>query len=288
MAVFPGCAFLTGSLWGPFISGLFTTVQAPLTWLEYARIMTVPTVLWCVMVVGANLLALRPDSGTVITKTAVRDELVKLGVMKRGEIVTAAIVTAAIVAWATQPWHRIPAEAIGLLAMTALFASGVLTPPDLSAGIPWGLALLIGGMLSITTVMTTYKISAWLGSFIVPAVQPFVGQPLQFVLAVAAAVAVMRFFDPIGFITIAAFFLPLATLANGPGVPLLVLVAAVLMPLHVFWFNYQNFWVAMTEGITGRRAYTDAHRLRLATVFIGVTAVALGLSVGYWRVIGAL
>ena len=47
MAVLPGCAVLTGSLWGPFISGLFATAGLPISWFEYARVFAVPTVLWC-------------------------------------------------------------------------------------------------------------------------------------------------------------------------------------------------------------------------------------------------
>jgi hypothetical protein len=66
----------------------------------------------------------------------------------------------------------------------------------------------------------------------------------------------------------------------------LVLVGTILLPLHVFWFNYQNIWIVMTEGISGRQGYTDAHRIRLATVFFVVTIVTLWISAGYRRLIG--
>jgi hypothetical protein len=87
-------------------------------------------------------------------------------------------------------------------------------------------------------------------------------------------------------VTIAAFLLSLAGFASGRGIPPVVLVGTILLPLHVFWFNYQNIWIVMTEGISGRQGYTDAHRIRLATVFFVVTIVALWISVGYWRLIG--
>ena len=47
MAVLPGCAVLTGSLFGPFVAGLFATAGLPITWFEYARVMALPTVIWC-------------------------------------------------------------------------------------------------------------------------------------------------------------------------------------------------------------------------------------------------
>ena len=44
----------------------------------------------------------------------------------------------------------------------------------------------------------------------------------------------------------------------------------------------------MTDGITKASAYTAADRLKLASVFFGVTVAALWLSVAYWRAIGVL
>jgi hypothetical protein len=66
------------------------------------------------------------------------------------------------------------------------------------------------------------------------------------------------------------------------------LIAMVVPPIHIFWFNYQNIWMVMTEGSTKKQAYTDADRYKLATAFFGVTIVALWIGVGYWRLIGAL
>lgn len=287
MAVLPGCAVLTGSLWGPFIAGLFANAGLPLTWFSYARVMTLPTLVWCVLVVAVNRLLIRPPT-TKISSSVVRLEAQRLGRMSRAEVLTAMAIGAAILAWATQPWHRVAPEAIGMIALVSLFATGVLVPGEIGTGIPWALAIFVGSMLSLTTVMSTYHINAWLGSYIVPAVEPFVHSPYLLVVALSVTVAAMRFVDPVGFITIAAFVLPLVRFVADRGMPPLVLTAIVLMPVHVFWFNYQNIWVLMTEGLTDKSAYTDTHRLTLSTAFFGVTIVALWISVAYWRIIGVL
>jgi anion transporter len=286
MAVLPGCAVLTGSLWGPFVAGLFTTAGLPISWIDYARVMALPTVVWCGLLVAANLLVMRPPPTASMNKQIVRAEMQQLGPMSRAETVTSIIIAAAVIAWAAQPWHGVPPEAIGMVALAALFATRVLAPGEIGPGIPWALAIFVGGMLSLTAVMSTYKIHVWLGSYIVPAVQPFVGNSFLLVLAISAAVAAMRFVDPVGFLTIAAFFLPLAAFLAHRGVPPLVLTAIIMLPTHVFWFNYQNIWIAMTEGISKKSAYTDADRMKLATVFIVVTVVALWTAVGYWRAVG--
>lgn len=288
MSVLPGIALLTGALWGPFVAGLFAGAGVAVTWLEWAAVLALPTVLWCGGLLAANFLVMRPPRAAIMDRGAIRDEVLKLGAMGRAEFITAGIITLSVIAWAAQPWHRIPIEAIGMVALAGLFATNVLLPADIGTGIPWGLNLFVGAMLSLTTVMTTYKISAWLGGYIVPAVQPFFDTPVALVLVLGLAVAAMRFLDPIGFITIAATFVPLAAVAAGNGIPPAVLLAIILMPLHVFWFNYQNTWIVMTEGMSKKVVYTDADRLKLATAFLVVTLLTLLVSVGYWRLIGLL
>jgi di/tricarboxylate transporter len=288
MAVLPGCAILTGSLWGPFISGLFTNAGLPISWFDYARVFAVPTVLWCGLLVAVNLLVMHPDATSSMSRDAVREETRRLGALTRDELITAVVIGGAVAAWASQPWHRVPPEAIGMIALAALFAAGVLVPADIGTGIPWALAIFVGGMLSLTTVMNALKINAWLGGYIVPAVQPFVDSPLVLVAGLSVAVALMRFVDPVGFITIAAFFVSLEAFVAARGIPPLVLTAMVLLPVHVFWFSYQNIWLAMTDGITTKGGYSDADRITLATAFFATTIVSLWLSVAYWNWIGVI
>ena len=217
----------------------------------------------------------------------VREQMDQLGPMRRAELMTAIIIASAVLAWAAQPWHRVPPEAIGMVALAALFATRVLVPGEIGTGIPWALAIFVGGMLSLTTVMSTYRINGWLGGYIVPAVQPFVGNPLAARRRDQRRRGGDAVLDPVGFLTIAAFFLPLSGFMAERGVPPLVLTAIILLPVHVFWFNYQNIWIVMTEGISKKSAYTDADRIKLASAFFGVTVVALLFGVAYWRAIGS-
>jgi hypothetical protein len=175
-----------------------------------------------------------------------------------------------------------------MLAFVALFALGVLTPSDIGSGIPWSLAIFVGGMLGLTQAVTAYGINKSLSALVIPALQPFAQSAFAFVLALGAAIAVARLVEPGGFITIAAFFLALL----GASTPLsrapVALAGAILLPVHVFWFGYQNIWMAMTDGITLGHAYSTADRLRYAAVFLVATLVALLLAVAYWRWLGLL
>lgn len=287
MAVLPGCAVLTGSLWGPFIAGLFASAGLAISWFDYARVLTIPTLIWCGVIVAANVLVMRPEPTASMSREVVRGEAQQLGPIAFAEVANALVIAAAVAAWAAQPWHGVPPEAIGMVALAALFALGVLVPADIGS-IPWALALFVGGMLSLTTVLNVYKINVWIGSYIVPAVERFVDVPTLLVLALSLGVAAVRFVDPVGFMTLAVFVLSLGTFVGTRGVSPLVLTAMVLLPVHVFFFSYQNIWLAMTDSITKRSAYTGADRLMMAAIFLAATIVSLWVGVGYWRWMGLL
>jgi len=288
MAVLPGCAILTGSLWGPYLTGLYASVKLPLTWLGYAKVMALPTLIWCVLILIANRMALAPKTPVPATREGIRDQLRSLGSMSRTEKWAGLLICASVLAWITQPLHHIPAEAIGMIALVLLFAAKVLVPAEIGTGISWGLALFVGGLLSLSTVITTFKISAWLGTYIVPAVQPFAANPWLLVTAIAVLVVSMRFIDPAGMITIGIFFLALQGFFAARSINSLVLVGAILLPLHVFWFSYQNIWMIMTDGITEKKAYTNGDRFRTATIYLAISLVALWISTGFWKLIGVL
>jgi len=288
MAVLPGCAILTGSLWGPYLTGLYASVKLPLTWLGYAKVMALPTLIWCVLILIANRMALAPKTPVPATREGIRDQLRSLGSMSRTEKWAGLLICASVLAWITQPLHHIPAEAIGMIALVLLFAAKVLVPAEIGTGISWGLALFVGGLLSLSTVITTFKISAWLGTYIVPAVQPFAANPWLLVTAIAVLVVAMRFIDPAGMITIGIFFLALQGFFAARSINSLVLVGAILLPLHVFWFSYQNIWMIMTDGITEKKAYTNGDRFRTATIYLAISLVALWISTGFWKLIGVL
>jgi sodium-dependent dicarboxylate transporter 2/3/5 len=288
MAVLPGCAILTGALWGPYLTGLFNSLNLPLTWLGYAKVMAVPTLLLCVLVLAANRVALAPGSGAPTTRELVREQHRQLGAMSQAEKLTGIIIGLSVLAWVVQPLHKVPTEAVGMMALALLFAAGVLVPAEIGTGISWNLALFVGGVLSLSAVITALKISAWLGGLIVPAIGPFAANPWLLLSVIAVLVTAMRFVDPVGFITVGIFFLTLQGFVAARGIDTLVLVGTILLPAHVFWFPYQNIWTVVTEGVTGKQAYTDRDRFKSATLYFAASLVTLWLSILYWKLIGAL
>ena len=54
MAVVPGCAFLYGSLYGPVVESVFQAKHLDLSWTAYAKVMTLPTLLLCSLLIAIN------------------------------------------------------------------------------------------------------------------------------------------------------------------------------------------------------------------------------------------
>jgi hypothetical protein len=65
-------------------------------------------------------------------------------------------------------------------------------------------------------------------------------------------------------------------------------MAPILIASVPFWMSYQNFWVAMGEGLTANLAFSPAQRLRLANTYAILMLITAGIAVAYWRFIGVV
>jgi len=83
-------------------------------------------------------------------------------------------------------------------------------------------------------------------------------------------------------------FLSTVAVTMAAGIPPLVLMAPIILASAPFWVAYENFWLAMGEGLTGNMAFTPGQRVRLANGYALFTLVALAVGVGYWKLIGVL
>jgi hypothetical protein len=108
------------------------------------------------------------------------------------------------------------------------------------------------------------------------------------VMVMGIAMFLFRFLDPSSFIAIAVLFLSVVDVTTGVGIPPLVLMAALMITSVPFWMLYQNFWLAMGEGLTGNQACTGQQRLKLANAHAVFALIALAVGVGYWKLIGVL
>ncbi len=288
MAVVPGCGLLYGSLYGPVVASVFEVKHLPLSYLAYARVLELPVLALCALIVFGNQWVLKPETALDAKPEFVRNKLRELGPFQRTEMITAATVACSIVFWATDRWHHLPSFFIGMVGLAIFALAGIVGNPDIAGGISWTLLLFMGGIFSLGNVLTEYKITDWLAGYFVPIAQHLTFSAVVLLVVVAIAMLAVRFLDPSGFIAIAVLFIPIVDTTSLAGIPPLVLAAALLIPSVPFWATYQNIWVARGEGITEGLAFSGAERVRLANMYGVFAILTVAASTVYWKLIGAL
>lgn len=283
MAVLPGVAFLYGSLWGPTVDRLFASSEIPLSWLAYARVFSLPVLVWCLLLLVANIWLLGPKTPLRLEKNFIRGQLDEIGPWQGREIFTAGVILACILFWTLDSYHGLPSFTVGLFAVALFSIQGTVTHESFSTGIPWALLIFFGGLFSLPEILEANHLDTWLAQYLIPLATPLLQSPLILILALAVAMVVFKFIDPTGFLALTALFLPLQALFAEARIHPLVLTAILILPAHPFWASYQNIWVAMTEGITEKKAFSDAQRVHYSTLYLGVTLVVLLLASYYWK-----
>jgi divalent anion:Na+ symporter, DASS family len=288
MAVLPGCALLYGSLFGPVVDSVFQAKQFPLSWLGYAKVMTIPTLILCVLILAVNPLIMRPEKRLAPSPSFAKEKLKALGSMQRAELITIAIVVLSIAYWATDRIHHLPSFLIGMFGLAIFALAGIIRDEDIGGGVSWTLLLFIGGVFGLANMIQEYKVTDWLAAIFLPIAEKLAFSSIALLLVMALAFLLMRFLDPTGFIAIPVLFLPVSGVMTAAGIPPLVLVAPILLSAAPFWLSHQNFWIAMGEGMTSNQAFTAGQRASLANVYAALVLITLVISVGYWKLIGLL
>ena len=288
MAVVPGLAFLYGALSGPVVVAAFDAKHLPITWGSYALVMTFPTLLLCGLILVGNQLVLRPQEPLRASASFAKDRLRSLGTFKQPELVTGLVVVFSIVFWATDRFHHLPAFLIGMVAMAVFYLAGILQDQDIGTGVSWTLLLYIGGIFGLANIIQDYKITDWLATYVVPIVRQLTFSTVVLGVVMGIAMLAFRFIDPSSFIAISVLFLAVVDVTMAAGVPPLVLMAAILLASAPFWMSYQNFWLAMGEGLTANQAFDAGQRIRLANTYAVTALIATGAAVAYWKLVGVM
>jgi di/tricarboxylate transporter len=284
MAVLPGFATLTGSITGLLYQGLFQRLGLSIGWGEYAAAAFLPALVCSILVLGANLLFIRP--GAPIEGTLRPDGAAPP--ISAAEKRTAGVALACLALWSTQKLHGLDEAAIAIAALVALAVLGVLDSTDFETGLSWRFVLFLGGIFSILKILPAYGLDQRLSSVIFSHLEPWVVNAFAALALASIAVLLLRFVETAGFLSDMIVFVALYRPLADRGVPPVVLAVATMFSIVPFWFLYQNFWGAMAHELSERRAVTNRLRLQMATVYAGAVVVSLMVGVLYWRATGLL
>lgn len=290
MGIIPGAGWLTGSLNGPILLGMFEAVpelQGLLTFDAYAKVALLPVLLSSFLLVIFGWLVLKPKQTTVISQEEFRQLFSQLPPLTKQEIITAAVLVIAFILFFTSRLHQLPEPAICLGAFFLLSAAGIIQKADIGAGINWDLVLFIGITIGLGAVCSSSGISAWMGSIIVPAMRPIATNPWLFSLTICLGLFAWRFVDVARFLPTMAILVPiLPQIEQVYGISPLVWVPLFVLAISSFVMSYTNIWALQSESMIKEKIWTPGQLARYGLVYIATSVFATLVSVPYWTSIG--
>ena len=224
------------------------------------------------------------DSDAAANKIA--DE--KPGPMTLHEKQMCVIAVAALVLWATEPLHHIASFIVGLVAVVAMVACGIVTRQTFKSGVAWDSLVFIGLTLGLAPVFSEVGLNDWIVATCGPIVQQFAANPFVLVLGAAIITLIIRFLIVSEITYLNLFMAFAAPIAISMGVsPWVIAFAA--YTADVVWFGmYQNpTYMAAFYSVDGQMVKHGSMSLYCLFYHL-IGLVALAASVPYWQLLGLL
>jgi di/tricarboxylate transporter len=282
--------FLTSSTTAVLVYAVLPAdVQRDLTWVSWAMYAAPPNLLLFAGLVAAVIWLYRPRGGERTLRAqpgALALQRALLGPPSRAERVSLAVGAGLLLGFVTQPLHGVHPAWVGVMALTALAAAGVVNAETLRA-VNWSFALLFGMLASLSAVCTGARVDRWVAGVVSAAVSDLARAPVLFVGALTvlcvAVSLLLRWQAAAPLLTIA-----LAPVAASAGINPLVVGLVTVIACHGFFLPYQSTtYLALYHG-TGGRMFTH-RQARLAAAAYGVfSLIALCASVPLWRGMGII
>jgi di/tricarboxylate transporter len=112
MALVPGTGWLTGSLHGPILLGMYEAVpelKGLMNFSSYLQVMLIPALVLTVLLIVGGFFALKPDQPITLKKEYFQEEYKNLGAWSREEVISAIILVICFLMFFTNKIHGIPA-----------------------------------------------------------------------------------------------------------------------------------------------------------------------------------
>ena len=285
MAIFPGMGWLSGSLWGPIISGMINSVpetEGLVTFYNWFTVLFVPLMVITLVLIVGGLIFLKPKEK--LPPDAL-DAINALSVPKisKHEIITLLILASAFVMFLTHGLHGIPDAAVCLAAVFLFFLFGILEAKDFNTGINWDLVLFIAMALSFGAIFNETGLSTWFAGIVVPLLAPVAGNPYLFMFSVSIFVLLWKFLDVALFIPTTAILVPiLPSIQAEYQISPLVWMFIFIIAANSFILVYQNIWALMTKTLAGEQTFTKQHLAIYGIIYFVACFIALLVAIPMW------
>jgi di/tricarboxylate transporter len=289
VSIFPGIAWLNGSLFGPVFtsylpSGLMREMATEQAWLQ---IMGLPWMLLSVLFLAVIYFVLKPDEKLSVTKTQLSDMYRKLGTVSRDEKVCAAVFVLLLVGLALQSVLPITTNQVLFVSLGILLFCGVFSVKDISTGVSWDIVVFFGILLSFSRIFEVSGITVWLSPILSSLLIPIAAHPVLFLVSLYGICLLLRFLDVAqGWIIAAILSMATPALYTDFGIHPLFCVMVFICAANLFFFRYHQPWLGQVEAICGDNGWASRHLAAASVVYAIVAVVILVFCRFYWQIIG--
>ena len=289
VSIFPGIAWLNGSLFGPVFTAYlpFGAMRDMATEHAWLRMMGLPWLLLSALFLAALYLVLKPEEKLSVTKAQLSDMYRALGPTSRDEKVCAVVFALLLLGLALQNLLPINTNQVLYASLGILIFCGVFSAKDISNGVSWDIVIFFGILLGFSRIFEVSGITAWLSPILSSLLLPIAGSPMLFLLALYGICVLLRFLDVAqGWLIAAILSMATPALYADHGIHPLICVMVFICASNVFFVRYHQPWLGQVEAVCGEDGWDSIHVRTASFVYALLAAAILIFCRFYWQIIG--
>ena len=290
MAIVPGNGWLTGTLTGPIIQGIFDStrgLEGVITFDSWLKASLLPVLVTTVVLAVLGFFFLRPE--VKLSRDTFLAGAERRTRASRHELETAVILGICCVLFFTGNIHHIPNTAICLFAVVLLFVLGVAEPEEFSTAVSWDLIVFIGTGLCMSGIFTEAGLSDWLSDAIAPALTALTERPVIFVFLILTLLFLWRFVDVTTLIPTTVVLAPIVQRVSvQAGISPMVWTTLFSLAICSVFLSYTNMWAAMGRRLVGDYAWTESQVFRYGLAYFAACCAGVACAIPLWTAQGLL
>lgn len=274
--------FLTGSLTVPIMLSLS---QRSYSWMGWLKVFVIYGIAFFAFTLAYVLIFNRPkeNPNANFTKNDIKKMIEALGPMSKKEIAVAVIMVITVAMWATESRHHIPTFAVTIAAWVVMSTFGLFSRADFSSKLMWPIVVMVGGTLSISTLLNTTGVSQWLSALVAPVIAPFTSHSVLLLAILNIIAPILMFAMVSGIVQSAVFMSVLGAVTLDP----ILIVFSLSMASQIFVYKFQQAAVITAVSVYGDRL--DYEKIiPSAWAKIAIHFLAMMVSVPWWNMLGML
>lgn len=287
-----GYAFMTGAAPVLITIGMLPSdQQADWTWTRWFLACAV----WFVIVAVLSYIVIlflsgasKKGEGAIAApeKGFAKKQLEKMGPMSSAEKATIVLLVVAVIGWIFGSKIGLSAAVVSVAVFAIMATIGLADTKDVTEKMPWDTLILIGGILSLASLLTKLGISTWLAGVMEPIASPIVSNPYVYVFAVCVLTYLVRLVVVSSTATQVIFLAALGGVATATGINPFVTLFVCGASTNVWHLRFTNNVFIPILRATGDDMCEHEDTVPFDIAFMVINTVACLASVPVWQAMG--